>query len=141
VSWAATTRDGRDGTIKWAFDEEEDGEVFEVLPDAKTVVITFPITKSGASERLVKGYVETRKGLSKDDVGFIQLGSTGNWDVSCSCFILVSHVTSYRANERRAFQSHSKLLQPQHRSNTNGTTAIRHASPPHAPLPNPNYSL
>jgi hypothetical protein len=82
LTYAATTRNGRDGTLKWAFDPDSDDEsLYAALPDAKTVVITFPITKSGASERLVRLYSKTRKNGDKR-VGFIQLGSTGVWDVS-----------------------------------------------------------
>jgi hypothetical protein len=49
LSYAATSRDGRSGTIKFAFDERKaDGdEAFKVLPDARTVVIVFPIYASG----------------------------------------------------------------------------------------------
>ena len=49
VSFAATTRDGRDGTIAFAFDPAaDDAGQFEVLPTARTVLITFPIYVSGA---------------------------------------------------------------------------------------------
>lgn len=82
LTYAATTQNGRDGTLKWAFDPDSDDEsLYAALPDAKTVVITFPITKSGASERLVRLYSKTRKNGDRR-VGFIQLGSTGVWDVS-----------------------------------------------------------
>ncbi|KAL9060208.1 MAG: hypothetical protein Q9162_000822 [Coniocarpon cinnabarinum] len=60
VSYAATTRDGRDGTIPFVFDPEDEklGGV-DRLPGAETVVVTFP--------------------LKGEDNNWIQLGSTGIW--------------------------------------------------------------
>jgi hypothetical protein len=42
-----------------------------VLPDAKTVVITFPIKHRGASERFVRRYVKTRRVIRSEEVGFV----------------------------------------------------------------------
>lgn len=79
VSYAATSRSGRDATIKFDFDQEsDDPEPYRVLPEAKTVLITFPITRKGASGRLVKAYKDAHPG----QVAFIQLGTTSIWDVS-----------------------------------------------------------
>ncbi|KAK7033660.1 hypothetical protein VNI00_012660 [Paramarasmius palmivorus] len=53
----------------------------QILPDAKTVLITFPIVNEGASETLAKMYTSTRK--DKDlKTGFIQLGATSLWGES-----------------------------------------------------------
>lgn len=87
ITFAATTRSGRDETIRWEFDPEVvgDEETYRALPDASAVLITFPITLKGASERLVRNYLSTRK--TSDDrprTQFIQLGSTSVWDVSLS---------------------------------------------------------
>ena len=38
ISFAATTRDGRDGTIKWAWDLQGGAEQYELLPRAKTEI-------------------------------------------------------------------------------------------------------
>ncbi|KAF5384497.1 hypothetical protein D9757_006417 [Collybiopsis confluens] len=83
ISFAATTRSGSNDTIKFAFDQtasddEETKKQFASLPDARTVLISFPITVPGASERLVRMYAKTRKseGLR---TGFIQLGATSIW--------------------------------------------------------------
>lgn len=82
ISYAATTRSGADSTLKFAFDpDSEDSEPYKSLPDADTVLITFPITKSGASERLARLYKSTRKSTSLHP-SFIQLGATSIWDVS-----------------------------------------------------------
>ncbi|KAK7006202.1 hypothetical protein R3P38DRAFT_3326060 [Favolaschia claudopus] len=50
------------------------------LPDAKTVLITFPVTVPGASERLVRLYLSTRQNLGEESPAFIQLGSTSIWN-------------------------------------------------------------
>lgn len=83
IPFAATSRDGGDrsghDSIKFQFDPtSNDPAPFAVLPDAKTVLITFPIYKSGASERFVNLWRETHK---NSEAGFIQLGSTGIWNV------------------------------------------------------------
>lgn len=81
VSHAATSRSGRDNTIAFEFDPtSDDAKPFEALPNAKTVLITFPIYVSGASETLVRLYQRTHEDGPK--TAFIQLGSTGIWDVS-----------------------------------------------------------
>ncbi|THH07321.1 hypothetical protein EW145_g3463 [Phellinidium pouzarii] len=82
ISFAATTRDGRArsnyNTIKFQFDpESDDATSFRHLPEAQTVIITFPIYKSGASERLVNLWKQTH---SDTKAAFLQLGSTGIWN-------------------------------------------------------------
>ena len=123
LTCAATTRDGRGGTVKWAFDPDSDNErVYAALPDAKTVVITFPITKPGASERLVRLYSKTRKN-SKGRVGFIQLGSTGVWDVSLHAYNGTSLANLDSRARGKALQE--ALLSLQSPSPINGMTGIR----------------
>lgn len=83
VSYAATSRPARPtpGTVPFEFDEHDahpDRGQFAALPGASTVLITFPIDASGASERLVRLYEETHAGAKPR---FVQLGSTGIWDV------------------------------------------------------------
>ncbi|GAA5903938.1 hypothetical protein JCM8208_001733 [Rhodotorula glutinis] len=74
---AATTRDGRDGTLQWAWDPERDGkDQYASLPRAKTVVVVFPLKGEGYSARLVRGYEES----VGQRVRWIQLGSTGIFD-------------------------------------------------------------
>lgn len=93
ITYAATSRSPSKPkspypTIPFEFDPlSDDPEPFKSLPDAKTVLITFPIRVGGASERLVRLYRETRTSGGEAEVGgvktgFIQLGSTGIWDVS-----------------------------------------------------------
>ncbi|GAA5865172.1 hypothetical protein JCM3774_002160 [Rhodotorula dairenensis] len=78
ISYATTTRDGRDGSIKWAFDPDRPAgpDQFAALPRAKTVLVVFPIRGTGGSERLVQGYEEAVGARAR----WIQLGSTGIFD-------------------------------------------------------------
>ncbi|THH31504.1 hypothetical protein EUX98_g2685 [Antrodiella citrinella] len=87
VSYAATTRhqvrtlQAKDKRIYFQFDpSSNDPTPFKTLPYAKTVLIVFPIKVEGGSTNLVKFYEETHEG-AKGKTGFIQLGSTGIWDV------------------------------------------------------------
>ena len=101
LSFAATSRHGSDSTIKFEFHPDSDDlKPFEALPTASTVLITFPIEKKGASERLVRLYTQSRSrqeseqgdlvnGDNHTKVQFIQLGATSIWNnnnVSCACF-------------------------------------------------------
>ncbi|KIJ52371.1 hypothetical protein M422DRAFT_25992 [Sphaerobolus stellatus SS14] len=75
IHYAATSRSGRDETLKFEFDpNSEDKTPFILLPVAQTILITFPIYGKGGSTRLVQYYKETHTG---SDPHFIQLGSTG----------------------------------------------------------------
>jgi hypothetical protein len=85
ISYAATRRSSPSGTtIKFEFDPtSDDPEPYKVLPDAKTVLITFPINGAGASKRLVSLYKSTRTNPhAHGEVLFIQLGTSSIWDVS-----------------------------------------------------------
>ncbi|KAF8910426.1 hypothetical protein CPB84DRAFT_1672646 [Gymnopilus junonius] len=80
VTHAATTRSGRASTIKFTFDPDSDDiGPYSILPNAEVVLVTFPITQKGASERIVRLYTESHKqeGLKTK---FIQLGATSIWD-------------------------------------------------------------
>ena len=90
LSFAATTRDGRKvadaDTIKWSFNSDEDSDTklsgesqFSSLPLAKHVLIIFPLKGEGQSKMVVEGYQKVWKGK---DIRFIQLGSTGIWQIS-----------------------------------------------------------
>lgn len=81
---AATTRTGKEGTVQFDFDpDSHDSKPYEVLPDARTVLVTFPIKNAGASQRLVRNYQSSRTVNKNTDlqVRFIQLGATNIWDV------------------------------------------------------------
>ena len=87
LSFAATTRQGSDSTIKFEYiPDSDDWKAFEVLPTALTVLITFPIKQKGASQRLVRMYMKSRRSEELEQghikVQFIQLGTTSIWGVS-----------------------------------------------------------
>lgn len=83
VSYASTTPDGRDGSLKFSFDpKDETPKDFKKLPNAKAIVIIFPIYESGGSEKLVEWYRQSHPSLDDTEIRWIQLGSTGIWDVS-----------------------------------------------------------
>ncbi|OAV88629.1 hypothetical protein PTTG_08467 [Puccinia triticina 1-1 BBBD Race 1] len=96
---------GRYNSIKFKFDPtadlsksrkeeekvQESTNQFESLPDARSILISFPVKNSGASSFLVHSYLRSRSSSSllgnsndpnlKDHfVNFIQLGSTGIFD-------------------------------------------------------------
>ena len=77
LSTAVTTRDGRDGSIRWTFDPAAD-DGYDRLPSASTVVIVFPITAVGGSERLTSAY---RRAHPDVEPLFVQLGSAGAFDL------------------------------------------------------------
>jgi len=80
VSFAATSRDGRVGTIPFDFDPSSGNvEQYKSLPDAMTVLITFPVTEN--VKALVDGYHGTRSGTIERyfSANWIQLGSTGSF--------------------------------------------------------------
>ncbi|CAJ2500829.1 Uu.00g036820.m01.CDS01 [Anthostomella pinea] len=78
IKHAATTTDGRDGTIPFKFDPgSDDPSQFDALPDAKTVLITFPLKGTGPAAQLVKMYSASHQGGNKPN--FIQLGVTSVW--------------------------------------------------------------
>lgn len=85
INYAATSQSGRNSTIKFIFDPESDAlDPYTVLPTARTVIITFPITTKGASERLIRLYSQTHGQDSADasnKTRFVQLGTTSIWDV------------------------------------------------------------
>lgn len=86
VSYAATTTNGRNGTIKFVFvPGSSDLEQYRTLPHATTVVITFPLTGKSQSKQLIESYKTTHENSVPH---FIQLGSTGIWSIpQASCWV------------------------------------------------------
>ncbi|KAK0485015.1 hypothetical protein IW261DRAFT_872621 [Armillaria novae-zelandiae] len=88
VNWAATTRSGSTdpyATIPFNFDQDDESEEkldeqCKKLPDAKTVLVTFPLTTKGAVGRLVQGYRKARKDGRGGQELWVQLGTTSIWD-------------------------------------------------------------
>ena len=79
LSYAVTTREGSKDAFKFVFNpESEDPLPFETLPNARSIVIIFPIYLPGGSERLLRLYNATHP--DANPVRWMQLGSTGIWD-------------------------------------------------------------
>lgn len=105
LRFAATTRDGRTvagvETLAWAFNPDDDStKQFAALPKAQNVLITFPLTGTGQSSGLVHGYEKTH-GRSRGEVHFIQLGSTGIWQIPQSS-IWINRKSPYDTSNKRA---------------------------------------
>ncbi|KAF8582993.1 hypothetical protein K439DRAFT_1653593 [Ramaria rubella] len=80
INYASTSRSGHGDTLKFVFDPNSpDNQPFQVLPNAGTVLITFPIYGLGGSKHLLEHYHETHPNA---EAHFIQLGSTGIYDGS-----------------------------------------------------------
>ncbi|KAJ4392655.1 hypothetical protein N0V85_006904 [Neurospora sp. IMI 360204] len=89
LTFAATTTTGRPvcgvDTIPFRFDpESKDPDPVANLPRARYILITFPLTGEGQSKWLTETYEAThprRGGEKQKKYRFIQLGSTGVWQV------------------------------------------------------------
>jgi hypothetical protein len=83
-----TSRTPKAGGFVFTFDpESDDEEPFRALPDAKAIVIIFPLYSKEAVQRLVRGYLKSRLDVGDGDKldnivapNLILLGSTGIWD-------------------------------------------------------------
>lgn len=74
ISHAATTTTGRNGTIPFRFDPDStDIEPYAQLPQARTVLITFPLKGAGQSKLLTSIFRQ----VHGDANHWIQLGSSG----------------------------------------------------------------
>ncbi|RMY08837.1 hypothetical protein D0867_08909, partial [Hortaea werneckii] len=108
VSFAATTRDGRKvagaDTIPWSFNPDEatasPTNQFSRLPLAAAILITFPLTGTGQSKKIVDGY-RAAHGAKADTTAFIQLGSSGIWQIPQRT-IWVSRRSPYNTDSPRA---------------------------------------
>jgi hypothetical protein len=97
VEYIATSTTGRSGTVKFIFDPDAtESKAFEILPEATTVLITFPLKGVGQSSKLVDFYHETH--TSKPH--FVQLGSTGIWQAEGQAGWMDRHSPYDTKNER-----------------------------------------
>lgn len=79
ISYAATSTTGHDGTIPFRFDPaSSDVNQFQVLPIARTILITFPLKGKGPSKTLTKLYHDSHP-TAASKPHWIQLGSTGSY--------------------------------------------------------------
>ncbi|KAL7628502.1 hypothetical protein AAE478_000017 [Parahypoxylon ruwenzoriense] len=76
IKYAATTTDGRNGTIRFRFNpHSNDPEPFMVLPSAETALITFPLKGKSQAALFVRLYEATHARAPR----FVQLGATSIW--------------------------------------------------------------
>lgn len=83
LTYAATTRSGSTNppTLPFTFDpDSSDLTPYGVLPNARCILITFPITVPGATSHLLHLYSATHHRTLHPEL--IQLGSTGAWGIS-----------------------------------------------------------
>lgn len=74
ITYAATTRDGRESTIPFTFDpSSHDTKPYDRLPSAETVLVTFPLTGEGQSKQITSLYRKVHGHTNN----WIQLGSSG----------------------------------------------------------------
>ncbi|TVY39586.1 hypothetical protein LSUB1_G005827 [Lachnellula subtilissima] len=102
ISYAATTTTGRDGTYKFKFenvDHDDNPEQYAALPDAKTILITFPLKGKGQSTHLITSYIQNH-GSKKSDPNFIQLGSTGIFSIENQDTWVTRHSKYDKSNPR-----------------------------------------
>jgi hypothetical protein len=82
ITHAETTRNGRNGTIPFVFDpSSNDAEPYARLPAAAYVLNTFPLKGKGQSTHLRAMYCSVSKHEGREEAQWIQLGSTGIWQV------------------------------------------------------------
>ncbi|KAI2613464.1 uncharacterized protein GGS25DRAFT_300 [Hypoxylon fragiforme] len=80
VKYAATTTDGRNGTIPFRFDaESSDPAPFKALPRAGMILITFPLKGQGQATHLVHLYDSTHGRSEHGKTRYVQLGATSIW--------------------------------------------------------------
>lgn len=84
ISYAATTRDGRNDTIPFTFDPDSppdrDLAPYKQLPDAALVLITFPLLGADAAALLMSKYERTRTPAKEPlPPAYVLLGSTSIW--------------------------------------------------------------
>ncbi|KAI0005823.1 hypothetical protein F4779DRAFT_633170 [Xylariaceae sp. FL0662B] len=82
ITYAATTTDGRNGTIRFKYDPgSSDLTQFRALPYSSTVLIVFPLTGQGPAARLAHLYSASHPHphSHQSKPRFIQLGVTSIW--------------------------------------------------------------
>ena len=78
-TFASTTTNGRNGTIPFVFDPaSSDLSPFKALPEAETIVITFPLVQASGTLAFLNGYAQTHPNTQSKT---ILLGSTRPWTV------------------------------------------------------------
>jgi hypothetical protein len=112
ITHAATTTTGRNGTIKFIFSPTSNNlEPYRCLPQAKYILVTFPLNGPGQSKHLRDMYLQTHHSASTttsgphdapsgDTTKFIQLGSTGIYQIPNQSLWVTRHSEYDKKNER-----------------------------------------
>lgn len=99
ISFAATTTTGRDNTIKFRFDPDSDNPYdYDALPDARTILITFPLKGKGQSKHLLDMYSKSHPHAHSPN--YMQLGSTGIFSIPEQTQWVTRHSTYDVSNDR-----------------------------------------
>lgn len=105
--WAATTTTGRANTIKFKYDpDKKTADQFKALPECNVILITFPLMGTGQSRQVVEDYEATHNGRPH----FIQLGSTGIWQISQKDLWITRHSPYDKSNPRAIAEDELKSL-------------------------------
>jgi hypothetical protein len=107
ITYAATTTTGRDVTYKFKFQyngsnqigNENSLEQYKALPDAKTILVTFPLRGKHQSSYLFTSYNRTHNSETAQ-YQFIQLGSTGIFSIPNQELWVTRHSKYDKANPR-----------------------------------------
>ena len=105
--------------MTFVFDASSDViETYRNLPDASTVLITFPIsTESGGPTKLVNLYAGSRQ--SAIQPRFMLLGATGIWEVRVSRSIQVSSLIVRLGSQKALFGSITDKKSVQFKTSSN----------------------
>ncbi|MCJ1472087.1 hypothetical protein MMC13_000734 [Lambiella insularis] len=100
IAYAATSTTGRSGTIKFEYDPADPDpnlDQYKDLPNAHTVLITFPLKGHGQSTRLTTLYNTTHPHAAPN---YIQLGSTGIFQIPEQPVWVTRHSNYDKENDR-----------------------------------------
>lgn len=110
-TYAATSTTGRDGTTKFKFDPSTtDPSYFSVLPTARNILITFPLTGPDQSKQLVSSYQNTHRRAAENHVRFLQLGSTGIFQIEEQPLWVTRHSFYDTSNKRAVAEDQLRSL-------------------------------
>jgi hypothetical protein len=103
LSYAATTTTGRDHTLTFKFDPTSPSAEsdFQNLPAAHNVLITFPLKGKGQSRFLIETYRKTHPRLNPGGIRFVQLGSSGIYQIP-SQPVWITRSSRYDVENERA---------------------------------------
>ncbi|KAL1297174.1 hypothetical protein AAFC00_004747 [Neodothiora populina] len=99
----ATSTTGRDSTLKFKFDPSDPSPsaAFATLPNARNILITFPLTGKHQSELLVNTYKATHARVAHS-ARFVQLGSSGIFTFAEQKDLWVTRRSAYDTSNARA---------------------------------------